>query len=220
MEEGASARRYRAEGKPGERQQAHNHEKWRLNFYGDHMIHSDRPFIVRWVHLTALLCIALLLGSCRSSEETGTGKRIGAPVASQTVSDSVRAKVDSMMRSDSLRARRAGFTSQHDTLMASVVKTSKPGVRAVKPIERPANTAYTVQVGAFARTDHALRAQKIARERFADLPIFNTFEPYDKLYRVRVGKFDTRQQADSLRKWMLKQFPADYSDTWINYISK
>ena len=184
------------------------------------MIQSDRPFIVRWVHLSAPLCIALLLGSCVSSEGTGTGKRIGAPVASQTVSDSVRAKVDSMMRSDSLRARRAGFTSQHDTLIASVVKTSKPGVRTVKPIERPANTAYTVQVGAFARTDHALRAQKIARERFADLPIFNYFEPYDKLYRVRVGKFDTRQQADSLRKSMLKQYPADYSDTWINYISK
>lgn len=184
------------------------------------MIHSDRPFIVRWVYLSALVSMSLLLGACVSSEETGTGKRIGAPVASQAVSDSVRAKVDSMMRSDSLRARRAGFTSQHDTLMASVVKTSKPGVRAVKPIERPANTAYTVQVGAFARTDHALRAQKAARERFADLPIFNYFEPYDKLYRVRVGKFDTRQQADSLRKWMLKQFPADYSDSWINYISK
>ena len=85
-----------------------------------------------------------------------------------------------MMRSDSLRAKRAGFTSQHDTLMASVVKTSKQGMRAVKPIERPANTAYTVQVGAFARTDHALRAQKLARERFAEIPIFNTFEPYDK----------------------------------------
>ncbi len=184
------------------------------------MIHSDRPFIVRWVYLSALAFLALMLSACVSSEETGTGKRVGAPVSSQAVSDSVRAKVDSMMRSDSIRARRAGFTSQHDTLMASVVKTSKPGVRGVKPIERPANTAYTVQIGAFARTDHALQVQKIARERFADLPIFNTFEPYDKLYRVRVGKFDTRQQADSLRKSMVKLFPADYTDSWINYISK
>jgi len=141
-------------------------------------------------------------------------------VASQAVSDSVRAKVDSLMRSDSLRAKRAGFTSQHDTLMASVVRTSKPGTRAVKPIERPADPAYTVQVGAFARTDHALRVQKLARERFADLPIFNYFEPYDKLYRVRVGKFDTWKQADSLRKSIVKQFPAEYSDSWINYISK
>jgi len=184
------------------------------------MVQTFQPDIARWVCLPALLSISLLLAACVSSEEAGTGKRTAAPVASQAVSDSVRAKVDSLMRSDSLRAKRAGFTSQHDTLMASVVRITKPGTRAVKPIERPADPAYTVQIGAFARTDHALRVQKRARERFADLPIFNYFEPYDKLYRVRVGKFDKWKQADSLRKSITKQFPAEYSDSWINYISK
>ena len=172
------------------------------------------------VLFAGLLTFALTLTACVSSEEAGTGKRIGAPVASQIISDSVRAKVDSLMKADSARARRAGFTSRHDTLVASVVKTSKSSSRSVKPIERPANAAYTVQVGAFARTNHALQAQKLARERCGDIPIFNVFEPYDKLYRVRVGKFDTRQQADSLKKWMVKQFPDDYTDAWINYISK
>ena len=167
-----------------------------------------------------LLMLALTLSACISSEEAGTAKKIGAPIASQTISDSVRAKVDSVMRADSARAKRAGFTSQHDTLVASVVKTSKSSSRSIKPIERPVNAAYTVQVGAFARTQHALQTQKLARERCGDLPIFNYFEPYDKLYRVRVGKFDTRQQADSLRKWMIKQFPNDYTDSWINFISK
>ncbi len=167
-----------------------------------------------------LLVLALTLCACISSEEAGTAKKIGAPVASQTISDSVRAKVDSLMRADSARAKRAGFTSQHDTLVASVVKTSKSSSRSIKPIERPANPAYTVQVGAFARTHHALQAQKLARERCGDIPIFNYFEPYDKLYRVRVGKFDTHQQADSLKKWMTKQFPNEYTDSWINYISK
>ncbi len=141
-------------------------------------------------------------------------------MASQSVPDSVRVKADSVMRADSLRARRAGFTSEHDTLLASVVRTAKPGMRAIKPIERPANPAYTVQIGAFARTDHALHAQKLAKDRFGELPIFNFFETYDKLYRVRVGKFDERRQADSLKKWMIKQFPKDYSDCWVNYISK
>lgn len=164
--------------------------------------------------------LALLLAACVSSEEAGTAKKIGAPVASQAISDSVRARVDSLMRADSARAKRAGFTSQHDTLLASVVKTSKSSSRSIKPIERPLNPAYTVQVGAFARTHRALQAQKLARERCGDLPIFNYFEPYDRLYRVRVGKFDTRQQADSLRKWMTKQFPNEYTDAWINYISK
>lgn len=171
--------------------------------------------------LFALLpIIAVTFCACVSSEEAGTAKKTGAPVASQTLSDSVRARVDSVMRADSARAKRAGFTTQHDTLIASVVKTSKSSSRSIKPIERPANPAYTVQVGAFARTHHALRAQKLARERCGDLPIFNYFEPYDKLYRVRVGKFDTRHQADSLRKWMVKQFPTEYADSWINYISK
>ncbi len=194
--------------------------KWRPNVNGDHMIQTDRPLFASWLCLCALACLSLLLAACVSSEGTGTGKRIGSPVSSQTVSDSVRAKVDSMMRSDSLRAKRAGFTSQHDTLMASVVKTSKPGTKGIKPIEKPENSAYAVQVGAFARTDHALRVQKLARERFTDLPVFNTFESYDKLYRVRVGKFDTWQQADSLRKSMVKLFPSEYTDSWINYISK
>jgi cell division septation protein DedD len=170
--------------------------------------------------LFALLLAALILSACVSSEEAGTAKRVGAPVASQTISDSVRAKVDSLMRADSARSKRAGFSSQHDTLVASVVKTSKSSSRSIKPIERPANPAFTVQVGAFARTDHALQAQKLARERCGDIPIFNYFEPYDKLYRVRVGKFDTRQQADSLKKWMKKEFPNEYTDSWINFIAK
>ena len=167
-----------------------------------------------------LLMFALTLCACVSSEEAGTAKKFGAPVASQAISDSVRARVDALMGADSARTKRAGFTSQHDTLLASVVKTSKSSSRSIKPIERPANPAFTVQVGAFARTDHAFRAQKLARERCGDLPIFNYFEPYDKLYRVRVGKFDTRQQADSLRKWMMEQYPNEYTDSWINYISK
>ena len=170
--------------------------------------------------LALLLAATLTLSACISSEEAGTAKRVGAPVATQSISDSVRAKVDSLMRADSVRSKRSGFTSQHDTIVASVVKTSKSSSRSIKPIERPDNPAFTVQIGAFARTDHALRAQKLARERCGDIEIVNFFEPYDKLYRVRVGKFDVRQQADSLRKWMMKQYPNDYTDSWINYIAK
>jgi cell division septation protein DedD len=173
-----------------------------------------------WVSTTVFLLLALLFSSCVSSEEAGSSKKNGAPVTTQPISDSVRAKVDAFARTDSLRVKRGGFTSQHDTLVASVVRKSKSGQRVVKPIERPDNPAYTVQIGAYARTDHALNAQKLAKDRFAELPIFNYFEPFDKLYRVRVGKFDLRRQADSLRKAMGKQFPNEYSDSWINYISR
>jgi cell division septation protein DedD len=162
-----------------------------------------------------------LLGACVSSEETGTGKRAEAPVSTQAGADSARllAQADSLARADSLRGKRGRFTSKQDTVTASIVKRSK-FARAIKPVQRPANPAYTVQIGAYARTKHALQAQKLAKERFADLPIFNSFESFDKLYRVSVGKFDTRLQADSLRKTMAKEYPHDYPDSWINYVSK
>jgi hypothetical protein len=168
------------------------------------------------------LALMFLLSACVSSEETGTGKRAEAPLSTQAGADSASllAQADSLARADSLRSKRGRFTSKQDTVTASIVRRSKFSSRAIKPIQRPANPAYTVQIGAFARTKHALQAQKLAKERFTDLPIFNSFEPFDKLYRVSVGKFDTRFQADSLRKSMIKQFPQDYPDAWINYVSK
>jgi cell division septation protein DedD len=150
---------------------------------------------------------------CGVSEETGVGK-VSTPVHPTPL-----AAQDSL-RLDSLRVKRGGFTSEADTVTAAVVKTTKRTPRVIKPIIRPEHPAYTVQIGAFARTMYALQSQKIAKERFPDLPIFNYFEPFDKLYRVRVGKFDTRAQADSLRKVMMKSFPEDYAESWVNYIAK
>jgi cell division septation protein DedD len=165
------------------------------------------------------LALMFLLSACVSSEEAGTDKRAESTQAS-TDSARLLAQADSQARADSLRGKRGRFTSKQDTVTASIVKRSKFSARAIKPVHRPANAAYTVQIGAFVRTMHALRAQKLAKERFADLPISNSFEPFDKLYRVSVGKFDERSQANSLRKSMIKQFPQDYLDSWINYVSK
>lgn len=172
--------------------------------------------------LRVLFCItALVFSACVSSEETGSGKGTRGPQSGPTADDSATmlARADSLAKADSIRAKRGGFTSKQDTVLASVVKKSKTG-RIIKKIERPANPAYTVQVGAFARTKHALAVHKLAKERFAELPVFNKFEPFDKLYRVQVGKYDTRAEADSLRKAILKQYPEDYNGSWINYISK
>ncbi|MBI3585596.1 MAG: SPOR domain-containing protein [Ignavibacteriales bacterium] len=166
--------------------------------------------------ITALLCSA-----CVSSEETGSNKGVRGPQSGPTAVDSAKmlARADSLAKADFIRAKRGGFTSKQDTVLASVVKKSKSG-RTIKKIERPPNPAYTVQIGAFARTKYALAIHKLAKERFAELPVFNVFEPFDKLYRVQIGKYDTRKQADSLRKAILKQYPEEYNGSWINYISK
>ncbi len=168
-----------------------------------------------------LLTIALFLSACVSSEETGSSKGSRGPQTGPTADNSANmlARADSLAKADSIRVKRGGFTSKQDTVLVSVVKKSKTG-RIIKKIERPANPAYTVQVGAFARTKYALAVHKLAKERFAAVPVFNVFEPFDKLYRVQVGKYDTRGQADSLRKAILKQYPEYYKGSWINYISK
>ncbi len=165
-----------------------------------------------FLSLLALL-ISLWWWGCGASEEAGARK------SSTPVHPTPLTAQDSLQL-DSLRVKRGGFTSEADTVTAAVVKTTKRIPRVIKPIIRPENPAYTVQIGAFARTKYALQSQKLAKERFPDQPIFNYFEPFDKLYRVRVGKFDTRTQADSLRKVMMKTFPEDYAESWVNYIAK
>lgn len=147
-----------------------------------------------------------------------------APETSQAVKDSLRlrARADSLSRADSLMMQRGtgSFTSKQDTVEASLVRKTKSPPRPVKPVTKPENPAYTVQIGAFARPKYALAAQKLAKERFTEVPVLNQYEPFDKLYRVSVGLFDSRSEADSLRKSLMKQFPTDYSECWINYISK
>lgn len=165
--------------------------------------------------LTFVFLAAMCLGACASSDQAGT--TTGSDSAGGAAGQS--AARDSM-RLDSLRAKRGGFTSKQDTVLASVVKTSRYSNRAIKPIERPENPAYTVQVGAFAQTTYALQSQKLAKERYPYLPIFNYFEPFDRLYRVRIGKFDTWRGADSLRKAMVQRYPEEYREAWINYIAK
>ena len=161
---------------------------------------------------TAVFLAALCLSACASSDQAGTTTDAGGAAGQTAARDS--------MRLDSLRAKRGGFTSKQDTVLASVVKTSRYSNRAIKPVERPENPAYTVQVGAFARTTYALQSQKLAKERYPYLPIFNYFEPFDRLYRVRIGKFDSWKGADSLRKAMAQRYPEEYSEAWINYIAK
>lgn len=159
------------------------------------------------------LLAILILSACVSSDRAGTkaGSSGDGP-------DSSTVKDPSQL--DSLRVKRGGFMSKQDTVLASVVKTSRPSSRVIKPIERPENPAYTVQVGAFARTTYAFQSHKLAKERFPSLPIFNTFEPFDRLYRVRIGKFNTWRGADSLKKAMVRQYPEEYSEAWINYIAQ
>lgn len=165
---------------------------------------------------------SLWLASCVSSEETGSGgdkavepQRTVAPIDTTQI----RRQAEARAAEESKKANRsnARFRSKQDTVKASLMKRSKV---SPKPVVRPDNPAYTVQIGAFGRAQNALLLQKTARERFSDQQVLNTYQPADKLYRVSVGKFETRNEASRLRRELMEKYPKDYAQCWVNYIAK
>jgi len=168
--------------------------------------------------------ISFWFASCVSSEETGSGGS-RAVVPQQTVvpidTQAIRIRAEAKASREKTRPvkNRSGarFQSKQDTVKASLTKKSKQTVRAVV---RPENPAYTIQIGSFSNAQNALRMQKATKERLGKQVVLNNFGAADKLYRVSVGKFDTRKEASSLRKELLEKFPMYFSGCWVNYISK
>ena len=169
---------------------------------------------------------ATLMAGCISSEGTG-GKSKEGPERSIGPIDTSRSVTQPSVvvekKTSSTQTRRPSrstkFTAKQDTLKTSIVRKNKTPLRLPK-IERPANPAFTVQIGAFARPKNALRNQKLAKSRFPKFPVYNNFLSQSKIYRVSVGKFDTRRDALTAQRQILKQYPKEYSGCWINYIAK
>ncbi|MGH2568284.1 MAG: SPOR domain-containing protein [Bacteroidota bacterium] len=150
--------------------------------------------------LFVAIALTLITGACSPSEEA------------------TRAS----LQADSLAQRRraTNFTTNQDTLTASVVTQSKAATYSSTSSDFIENFAFTVQIGAFTDPHNALNAQRLARERFAAYPVFNQYEPSLKLYRVSIGKFDARDDAAGFRREMAKLFPKEYSECWINTVAK
>lgn len=91
-----------------------------------------------------------------------------------------------------------------------------------KQSRETAKPVYTVQIGAFGRSkaQHALRLQKNAQERFANQVVLNNYDSAHKLYRVSVGEFETREDASRLRNELIRRFPQEYSQCWVNNFLK
>jgi cell division septation protein DedD len=168
--------------------------------------------------------VSFCLASCVSSEETGSGgsravepQQTVVPIDTQGIRMKAEATASREKPKPVKNPRGARFQSKQDTVKASLTRKSKQTVRAVV---RPENPAYTVQIGAFGNAQNALRMQKAAKERLGNQVILNNFGTADKLYRVSVGKFETRKEASSLRKMIVEKYPKDYSSCWVNYIAK
>ncbi|MBI3005111.1 MAG: SPOR domain-containing protein [Ignavibacteriales bacterium] len=178
----------------------------------------NNKFIAGIILMTGSLC----LGSCVSSEETGSGgdkaiqpQRTVTPIDTTQIRRQAEAKTAEEAKKTPRGSGR--FTAKMDTVKAALTRNPKATAR---PIVRPENPAYTVQIGAFGRAQNALRLQKIARERFSTHVVLNNYGTNDKLYRVSIGKFDTRKEAARLRTEIMEKFPTDYAECWVNYIAK
>jgi cell division septation protein DedD len=73
---------------------------------------------------------------------------------------------------------------------------------------------YMVQIGAFKDPQLATAVQSAARERY-HLPVLNDFNTSHTLYQIRIGFFETREDAYDFRQKMRGDFPQDYKDAWV-----
>lgn len=69
---------------------------------------------------------------------------------------------------------------------------------------------YRVQIAALSNQEEAMAIQKEAMLKFADQEVYLTFEP--PYYKIRVGDFLTRYDAEKLQKEAIKM---GYKDAWI-----
>ncbi len=179
------------------------------------------------------LSVVLSFSGCVSSEETGAGDRAKTPVQIFGPIDTTRhvlrreirrdtvekPKIDSTKFRAAKRPRVAPkFKTRQDTIHASVVTKVKSSSHPRITIVRPEHPLFTVQIGAFGRVANALRAQRKAKERFADRPVFNNYVKGAKLYRVSVGRYEKRREAFALSDTMKQQYPKEYDQCWINFI--
>jgi cell division septation protein DedD len=152
------------------------------------------------VRLGSVLCIAwtlLVAGGCGSTEETGGLSASSTPPAMQQPQ------------------QKLGFETRVDTIN-TVSQTDHAGT-AETPREQ--QIRFMIQIGAFKDARNASRIQGIARERY-HLPVLNDYNTRLSLYQIRIGFFETREQAMVFRQQMQTGFPSDYKDAWVVQLTR
>jgi cell division protein FtsN len=106
--------------------------------------------------------------------------------------------------------QKLGFETRVDT-----VKTVAEGEHvgtAETPRER--QIRFMIQIGAFKDARNASRIQGLARDRY-HMPVLNDYHTRLGLYQIRIGFFETREQALVFRQQMQSGYPTEYKDAWV-----
>lgn len=152
---------------------------------------------MRLISALLLLVSVTLVSGCGSTDETReeevpTPEAPPPPVVSAPVEPPV------------------SFSTRTDTVL------SAPAVTPTAPVvnQRPPETQYLVQVGAFKDAEKATRVQNVTRERLA-MTVLNDYNTLIGMYQIRVGFFETREAAAAFRDRIVKDYPEEYRDSWI-----
>lgn len=143
--------------------------------------------------LAALMLIVLLAG-CGTTEQTEETSL--PPPSPPPVQPTVPAPPEYRTQVDTVSALQA----------APLSADSSAGVAAQE--------RYVVQIGAFKDPALANAAQTLARQRYA-MTVLNDYNPLVGLYQIRVGFFDTKEEAYLFRARIQNEFPEEYTDAWV-----
>ena len=142
--------------------------------------------------LPALMVVGLFTG-CGTSEQT---EETSAPLAPPPTQPAPPAPPEYRSQVDTVSA-----------LQAAPLSPDSSGAAA-------AQERYVVQIGAFKDPALANTAQSLARQRYA-MTVLNDYNPLVGLYQIRVGFFDTKEEAYLFRARIQKEFPEEYTDAWV-----
>lgn len=151
-----------------------------------------RPFII-------VLGVALLAAGCGATDSTV--QETAAPVNLQPVTPAPSPPSELVARVDTIEAAETTGVIVADSTLADGV------------------VCFSVQIGAFKEPANACAAQTLARGRYT-LPVLNEFQERPGLYRIRIGSFATREEAQGHLDRMKVDFPADYRHSFILQLTR
>lgn len=103
-----------------------------------------------------------------------------------------------------------GFETRTDTVTA----VHPAERRNVGGKDRETRIRFMVQIGAFKDPHLASARQTEARKRF-HMPVLNDYHAGTALYQIRIGFFESRENARNFLHQIQGEHPADYRDSWV-----
>ncbi len=149
-----------------------------------------------------VLTCSLFLGGCAATD--GTRQATPAPSA-----------VPALTPAQPPAQQTGEFVANTDTVKAA--GANEPVIADSTLAE--GEVRFAVQIGAFKDPANASAAQARARERYP-YPVLNDFLEGPGLYRIRIGSFGTREEAQAHLARMKASFPADYRDSFILQLTR